>query len=63
MPNMHEKPLPGVVSADFEGFTANIETERDYEEFMVEPAYGFDYDYDPMPDDIDTDDIDTDIPF
>jgi len=58
MPYMHEKPLPGVVSADFEDSPTVIETEVDYEEFMVEPSYGMDPDYDPVPDD-----IDTDIPF
>ena len=58
MPNMHEKPLPGVVSADFEDSPTVIETEVDYEEFMVEPSYGMDPDYDPVPVE-----LDPEIPF
>ena len=63
---MHEKPLPGVESVDIEVSPTVIETEGDYDVYMTEPGYGFDPDYDPVPDDIETDDIyvhDTDIPF
>ena len=52
---MHEKPLPGVETVDIDDI-----------EYFEEPVYGFDSDYDPVPDDIETDDIyvhDTDIPF
>ena len=58
MPNMHEKPLPGVVSTDFEDSPTVIETEDEYEEFMVEPSYGMDPDYDPVPVE-----LDPEIPF
>ena len=58
MPNMHEKPLPGVESIDIEVSPDVFETEEEYDFYMTEPAYGMDPDYDPVPDD-----IDTDIPF
>ena len=43
MPHMHEKPLPSP-SILFDGHTVN-----EHIEYLTEPVYGWEEDYDPLP--------------
>ena len=70
---LHEKPMPAVPVIIFDGFNLSKQYARweEEEQYFQEPAYGFDPDYDPMPEDMETEDLgvtatledDDDIPF
>ena len=63
MPNIHERPMPTVPAILFDGYNLTMEFERwqaEQDQYMHEPVYGFEPDYDPVPDDFEVDD---DIPF
>jgi hypothetical protein len=55
--------MPTVPAILFDGYNLTMEFERwqaEQDQYMHETVYGFDPDYDPVPDDIEVDD---DIPF
>jgi len=63
MPDIHEKPMPNVPTVLFDGHNLTTEFARweaEQTQYLHETVYGFDPDYDPIPDDIEVDD---DIPF
>ncbi len=57
---LHEKPLPDTPADFFEGLTEAFDRSEAEEEYLNEPVYGFDPDYDPVPPDLE---VENDVPY
>jgi len=60
---LHEKPLPTVPTVLFDGHNLTREFARweaEQAQYLTEPVYGFDPNYDPMPEILE---VDADVPF